>query len=37
MTITHDDLARRLRAAYTEGTVAPMRDGDARRIVVLRG
>lgn len=27
MTITHDDLARRLRAAYTEGTVAPMRDG----------
>ena len=27
MTISHDDLARRLRAAYTDGTVAPMRDG----------
>lgn len=27
MTITHDDLARRLRAAYTDGVIAPMRDG----------
>jgi len=27
MTISHDDLARRLRAAYTDGVVPPMRDG----------
>lgn len=27
MTISHDDLARRLRAAYTGGAVAPLRDG----------